>query len=66
MESVHKCIDVTQKAVLALELYTSGLSKEMKVLREQGVQDCTLIFDLLRRMQEMEMRMNLLQAQNTG
>ena len=39
MESVHKCMETTQKVILALELYASGLSEETKVLREQGVQD---------------------------
>ena len=62
---MHKCMDTTQKAILALELYASGLSEETKVLREQGMQDHTMIIDLSRGMQEMEIRMNLLQAQNT-
>ena len=66
MESVHKCMDMTQKAILALELYTLGLSEETKTLREQGVQDHAMIVDLSRRMQEMEIRMNLLQAQVPG
>ena len=39
MESVHKCMDTTQKAILSLELYALGLSEETKVLREQGMQD---------------------------
>ena len=66
MESVHKCMDTTQKVILALKLYTSGLSEETKALREQGAQDCAMIIDLLRRMQEMEMRMNLLQTWGSG
>ena len=41
MELVHKCIETTQRAVLALELYSSGLSEEMKTLREQATQDHT-------------------------
>ena len=65
MELVHKCMDTTQKAILALKLYTSGLSEETKVLREQGMQDRAMIVNLSRRMQEMEIRMKLLQAQNT-
>ena len=63
MESVHKCLGTTQKAILALELYASGLSEETKVLREQGVIDRGMILDMSRRMQEMEIWMNLLQAQ---
>ena len=66
MESVHKCLDMTQKAILALELYASGLSEETKTLREQGMQDCAMIINLLRRMQEMEIQMDLLQAQTSG
>ena len=63
MESIHKCLDTTQKVILALELYASGLSEETKVLREQGAIDQGMTLDMLRRMQEMEIRMNLLQAQ---
>ena len=66
MESVHKCLDTTQKAILALELYASGLSEETKVLREQGAIDRGMILDMSRRMQEMEIRMNLLQGQTSG
>ena len=62
MESVHKCLDLSQRAILALELYASGLSEETKTLREQGMQDRAMIVDFSRRMQEMEIHMNLLQA----
>ena len=66
MESVHKCLDTTQKAILALELYTSGLSEETKALREQGAIDRGMILDMSRRMVEMEIRMNLLQERASG
>ena len=65
-ESVHKCLNVSQKAILSLELYSSGLSKQVKELREQVERDHQLIFNMLRRMGEMEMRMNLLQVQNVS
>ena len=66
MESVHKCLDTTQKAILALELYASGLSEETKALREQGAIDRGMILDMSRRMVEMEIRMNLLQERDSG
>ena len=66
MESVHKCLDTTQKVILALELYTSGLSEETKALREQGAVDRGMILDMSRRMVEMEIRMNLLQERTSG
>ena len=66
MESVHKCLDTTQKAILALELYASGLSEETKALRDQGAIDRGMILDMSRRMQEMEIQMNLLQERTSG
>ena len=66
MESVHKCLDKTQKAILALELYASGLSEETKALREQGAIYRGMILDMSRRMVEMEIRMNLLQERTSG
>ena len=65
-ESIHKCLEVSQKAILSLKLYSPGLSEQVKELREQAEWDCHLIFDMLRRMGEMEMRMSLLQVQNVG
>ena len=38
-EIVNGILDKTQKAVLSLELYASGLSEETKVLREQAAVD---------------------------
>ena len=61
MEVVNRILDKTQKAVLALELYASGLSEETKALREQAAMDRGMILDISRRMVEMEIRMNLLQ-----
>ena len=58
-KSINKCLDLSQKAILSLELYSSGL-------REQVEWDRHLIFDMSRRMGEMEMRMGLLQAQNVS
>ena len=66
MESIHGCLDKIQKAILALELYASGLSEETKALREQGAIDRGMILDMSRRMVEMEIRMNLLQERSSG
>ena len=56
-ESIHKCLEVSQKVILSLKLYSSGLSKQVKELREQAEQDRHLIFDMSRRMGEMEIVM---------
>ena len=37
---IHKCLETTQKVVLALELYSLGLSEQTKELREQTVGSC--------------------------
>ena len=65
-EVVNGILDKTQKAVLSLELYASGLSEETKALREQASVDRAMILDMSRRMVEMEIRMNLLQERTSG
>ena len=52
--------------VHAVELHASGLTEQVTELREGTQRDCLLIFDMLRRMEEMQMQMNLLLAQNVG
>ena len=39
-ESIHKCLDLSQRAILSLRLYSSGLSEQVKELREQAERDC--------------------------
>ena len=63
-ESIHKCLSLSQKVILSLELYSLGLSKQVKELREQVEKDCQYIFDMSRRMLEIEMHCSILQVQS--
>ena len=66
IESIHKCLNVSQRVILSLELYCSGLTEQVKELREQAEKDRQYIFDMSRRMGEIEMRCTILQAQSFG
>ena len=35
-ESIHKVLEVSQKVILSLRHYSSGLSEQVKELREQA------------------------------